>query len=255
MAARIQQLRPDEVRQLAQIYGVPPALALSIWQQESSAGKNAATSSKGARGGFQVMPATFQQYNPGGNIDDPTDNAVAGLRYLRDLMDRYGDPELAAQAYYGGRPVGVRGKQDVTSGPGTPTISQYGQQVVQRMAQFEPQYDAQMLPTLPAYDARPEAGLMAMNQDALSPADSSNGYPLLMHTPTLAEMSQSIPQQPQQDPLQALMAKMYGATDPETGAPMDVAFGLRDPTDRSSNDMDSYVRNMVTNTLNGMNFG
>ena len=247
------QLREDEVRTLAQIYGVPESLALAIWGQESSRGTNVRTSAKGPRGGFQVIPSTFQQYNPGGNIDDPVDNATAGLKYLRDLMDRYGDPELAAQAYYGGRPVGVRGKLDVTSGPGTPTISQYGRQVVQRMGQVP------MLPMPTPYEpTQPNLDQLQFLVDNGSPAPDF----MAANIPSLDEIAQSVPVPlPPRNPMMAAVADMYGATDRETGLPMDVLLGLRDPgspNPRSppfDSDTHNYLAGLVDSTLNGMNFG
>lgn len=262
--ARTLQLRPDEVRQLAQIYNVPPSLALAIWGQESSSGRNPATSSKGARGGFQVLPTTFQQFNPGGDIDDPQDNAIGGLRYLRSLLDTYGDdPELAAQAYYGGRPVGVGGKQDVTSGAGTPSISQYGRQVVNRMQQIDAQNPAGTPPAPPGGsdmarmygDPEPDLPMHEPTPD-LTQLAQTGSYPL-MRTPSLSEIALDVPPPRRSPATNPMLAQMYGATDPDSGLPMDVVMGLRDVDmpQQSSQHMDSYVRGLVDTTLKGMNFG
>ncbi|HXC41313.1 MAG TPA: lytic transglycosylase domain-containing protein, partial [Burkholderiales bacterium] len=96
-------LTAADVAQIANEEGLDPRLALAVYQQESSSGANAKTSSKGARGGFQVMPATFAQMMPGGNIDDPADNARAGIRYLKTNFDRYGgDVDKTVAAYFTG---------------------------------------------------------------------------------------------------------------------------------------------------------
>lgn len=61
-----------------------------------------AVSSKGAMGLMQLMPGTARRY---GVTDpfDPTQNVVAGARYLRDLLDAYGENlPLALAAYNAG---------------------------------------------------------------------------------------------------------------------------------------------------------
>src|SRR6185503_7132333 len=93
-------LSEDDVALAARLARVPPELALAVWQQESSSGRNTATSPKGAVGGFQVLPDTFKRYLPKGDINDPVDNMQAGLAVLRDGLDKSGgDPEGAAQFY------------------------------------------------------------------------------------------------------------------------------------------------------------
>jgi SLT domain-containing protein len=74
-------------------------VARSIFQQESSSGANVKTSNAGARGPMQVLPATFKAYNPQGNIDNPYDNSVGGLRYIKDLYSKTNDPGLTAVGY------------------------------------------------------------------------------------------------------------------------------------------------------------
>ena len=78
--------------------GVPPALALSVMQQESG-GNASAVSSAGAVGLFQLMPSSF----PGQNIQDPTTNIDLGVGYLGQLLNQYnGDVSLALAAYDAG---------------------------------------------------------------------------------------------------------------------------------------------------------
>jgi soluble lytic murein transglycosylase-like protein len=61
-----------------------------------------AVSPKGARGLMQLMPATAKAYGAR-NASDPKQNIHAGARYLRYLMDRYGnDLELVLAAYNAG---------------------------------------------------------------------------------------------------------------------------------------------------------
>lgn len=119
--------------------GTLAELARSIYAQESGSGKNTSTSNAGARGGMQLLPSTFKEVaDKGMNIDDPVDNARAGLRYLEKMLARAdGDPMLAAVGYYGG-PGGqdkARKAEAVRDprNPGAPDTLQYGHQVVARM--------------------------------------------------------------------------------------------------------------------------
>lgn len=129
------RLSEDDVTTLAQLHGLPPELALAIYQQETTSGTNTKTSPKGARGGFQVMPDTFKRYmTEGGNIDDPTDNATAAMRVLADgLKQAKGDPRGAAHFYYSGKTK----PSNVTSGPGTPTVAGYGDAILAKMARLK----------------------------------------------------------------------------------------------------------------------
>ena len=59
-----------------------------------------ALSAAGARGLLQVMPATAREL--GLTSDDPAANVLAGARYLRLLLDRYDNADLALAAYNAG---------------------------------------------------------------------------------------------------------------------------------------------------------
>ena len=73
-----------------------------------------ARSRAGARGLLQLMPATAREL--GLDRDDPAANVLAGARYLRQLLNRFGDRELALAAYNAG-PTAVEraGHAPVTS--------------------------------------------------------------------------------------------------------------------------------------------
>lgn len=74
-----------------------------IIPQESGGQANIHDSVDGAKGLMQVMPDTFNQMLPGGNIADPTDNTTAGLKYLlQNWTNTGGDLRATAMNYHGG---------------------------------------------------------------------------------------------------------------------------------------------------------
>jgi hypothetical protein len=80
-------------------YGVDPALALAVAQQESGLDQ-AAVSSAGARGVMQLMPATAAEM--GVNAADLAGNIEGGVKYLAQLLQKFGDTVLAVAAYNAG---------------------------------------------------------------------------------------------------------------------------------------------------------
>lgn len=88
------------IEQAANNAGIDPKLFDALVQAESSY-RTDAVSSAGARGLAQLMPATARSLGVQ-NIDDPWQNLEGGARYLRAMMDRFGDPALALAAYNAG---------------------------------------------------------------------------------------------------------------------------------------------------------
>jgi soluble lytic murein transglycosylase-like protein len=87
------------ITQTAYRYGVDPALALALARRESALNPGA-VSAAGAIGVMQLMPATARglgvdPYNLEENID-------GGIRYLKSLLDRFGDAGQALAAYNAG---------------------------------------------------------------------------------------------------------------------------------------------------------
>jgi hypothetical protein len=92
----------DKVINKAQEMGVDPRLALSLAYVESNL-KPQATSKKGAVGVMQVLPTTGEMLGVDRkNLRDVDTNIETGLRYLKQGLDRYKDPQLAAVGYNAG---------------------------------------------------------------------------------------------------------------------------------------------------------
>jgi soluble lytic murein transglycosylase len=84
----------------AQEQRVPPALVKAVIAAESHFNSKA-VSPKGAQGLMQLMPATARDLG----VQDPMearDNVRGGARYLRRLLDRYGDLSRTLAAYNAG---------------------------------------------------------------------------------------------------------------------------------------------------------
>lgn len=85
--------------QTAQKYGLDPDMFVRQIQAES-AFNPAAVSSAGAIGLGQLMPATAKELDV--DPTDPVQNLEGAARYMRQQLDRFGDPALALAAYNAG---------------------------------------------------------------------------------------------------------------------------------------------------------
>jgi hypothetical protein len=107
----------EPIARAAQRFAIPDTLIRAVIAVESG-GAVFAVSPKGAMGLMQLMPGTWGElrlrYALGTDPFDPCDNIFAGTAYLRELLDRYGDPGFLAaynagpgryEAYLGGRPL------------------------------------------------------------------------------------------------------------------------------------------------------
>jgi len=95
------------VQEASLAYRVPSELIHAVIQVESNYNPRA-LSAKGARGLMQLMPATAQRFGAA-NSWDPRQNILTGSKYLRWLMDYFGeDLELTVAAYNAGEAAVVQ---------------------------------------------------------------------------------------------------------------------------------------------------
>ncbi|HEY1432681.1 MAG TPA: lytic transglycosylase domain-containing protein, partial [Stellaceae bacterium] len=92
------------IREASARYHVPGHWVRAVMHQESG-GEQQATSSAGAMGLMQVMPATYEglrvRYQLGDDPYEPHNNILAGTAYIREMYDRFGAPGFLA-AYNAG---------------------------------------------------------------------------------------------------------------------------------------------------------
>lgn len=146
----------------------------AIYGQESGSGVNAVTSVNGARGGMQIIPATFNRFaKPGESIDNPDDNMRVGVRIIKNLADKFGnDPAKIATGYFSGEGnvnpgQGAAWKRDARDGNGK-SVSGYVADVVKRVGG-----QAQSQPELPDLSKAPTWAQVTQDPGyaALSPED------------------------------------------------------------------------------------
>jgi len=94
-------------RATAQKYNIDPDLFSRMISAESAGNPNA-VSTKGAMGMAQLMPGTAQDLNV--DPKDPYQNIEGGARYLKQQLDRFGDPKKALAAYNWGPENVAQGK-------------------------------------------------------------------------------------------------------------------------------------------------
>ena len=125
------------------------AFLKAIYSQESTSGKNTKTSNRGAVGGMQILPSTFDSVaDKGMDIKNPLDNMRAGIRYAsQGYAKSGGDPVLAGAYYYGG-PGGMKKAAEGVAvsdpkNPKAPTTIDYGKSIADKMFAFLPMSSAQ----------------------------------------------------------------------------------------------------------------
>lgn len=139
-------------------------VARSIYQQESSGGRNTKTSNAGAVGGMQIIPSTFASVaDKGWDIADPIQNARAGIRYVKQGYEASGgDPALTGAFYYGGPGGMAKAQRGVAvsdpRNPNAPTTLQYGEQVASRLPKERGLVQRAVEGMIPSANAAPAQG-------------------------------------------------------------------------------------------------
>lgn len=133
--------------------------------QESGNGRNTATSTDGARGAGQIIPATFSRYaKPGETIDNTDHNLAVMARIVKDLGNKFGDdPAKIATGYFSGEGnVGkdAAWKNDRADGNGK-RVSSYVQDVLGRLGSIGESKAAQPAGQLPDLAKIPKWGEIA----------------------------------------------------------------------------------------------
>lgn len=154
----------------------------AFYKQESGSGKNAGTSVDGAKGGMQVIPATFSRYaKPGESIDNPADNVRVGVRILKDLASKFGnDPAKIATGYFSGdgnvnQGSGQAWKEDRADGNGM-RVSKYVSGILDKLgvtpkAQASAAPDITKAPKWSDIEGKPE--FKALNDEQKAAAKQS----------------------------------------------------------------------------------
>lgn len=99
-SAEIMQKYGHHIERAARANSLDPALLVSIIKAESN-GDAKAVSSAGAKGLMQLIDSTAANQGVK-RVFDPRENISGGARYLRELLDRFGDIKLALAAYNAG---------------------------------------------------------------------------------------------------------------------------------------------------------
>lgn len=123
------------IAEVAREHSVPAALVKAVIAAESHFNPKA-VSVKGAQGLMQLMPATGEMLGVADPFE-PRDNVGGGVRYLRELLDRFGDPVWAVAAYNAG-------PEAVNRHGGIPPYAET-QEYVRRVMAYYRHYDGDVL--------------------------------------------------------------------------------------------------------------
>lgn len=134
-----ESLPPDAARWTASITraadraGIDPALLTAVVWTESGFRPDA-VSPAGAIGLAQLMPGTADAL--GVDAFDPDQNLAGGARYLAEMLDRFGSPDLALAAYNAGPGTVARHLADPATDAIPDSTRTYAQTVLDRHARL-----------------------------------------------------------------------------------------------------------------------
>ncbi len=194
------------IREASAKYGVPETFIREVMRQESGGHQylngELTTSSAGAMGLMQIMPATYAsleaRYGLGPDPYDPHDNIMGGAALIRELYDQYGSPAFLA-AY----DAGPRRLEDYLAGRSElpdETIA-YLDNVAPRLVGASP-----MSGPLVAFAGNPGQAPASSPVPTQAPVEVAEAAPPVpMDAPTQAgsQVWQAAPQPVQQVPLEA----------------------------------------------------
>ncbi|NNM66648.1 MAG: lytic transglycosylase domain-containing protein [Spirochaetales bacterium] len=112
-------------------YGVNASLVNSVINAESGFDPKA-VSKAGAQGLMQLMPTTAQELGVTNPLD-PVQNVDGGVRYLRDMLDRYSHNVPMALAAYNAGPGAVDHAKGI---PDFPETQEYVQKVLSHLGSY-----------------------------------------------------------------------------------------------------------------------
>jgi hypothetical protein len=93
----------NEIVSKAKQMGIDPRLALAVAYRESRLNPNTKNGTSGEVGLMQVKPTTAEGMGfSAEDLRDPTKNIEIGLTYLKQGLDKFGDPMLAVAGYNAG---------------------------------------------------------------------------------------------------------------------------------------------------------
>ncbi len=90
----------DVIMNASKEFGIDPKLIKAVIAAES-AGKENAVSTAGAKGLMQIMDSTAGELGIE-NVFNPSENIYGGAKYLKSMIDRFGDTDLGLAAYNAG---------------------------------------------------------------------------------------------------------------------------------------------------------
>jgi Rod binding domain-containing protein len=105
------------IDQASATYNLDPSLISAVMARESG-GNAGAVSAKGAKGLMQLMDSTATDLGVG-NVYNPSENIMAGAKYLRQMLDQFDGDETLALAAYNAGPAAVQQYNGVPPYPET----------------------------------------------------------------------------------------------------------------------------------------